>query len=136
MANMKIEEIEGIGPAYGEKLRAAGIKDTDTLLETCKAKPGRKKIADDTGISESLVLKWANMADLFRISGVGAEYAELLEASGVDTVKELAMRNAINLATKMAEVNAAKNLTRRVPPEADVTKWVNQAKELPPTITH
>ena len=136
MANMKIEEIEGIGPAYGEKLRDAGITDTDQLLELCCTKKGRSQTAEKTGISEGQILKWANMADLFRISGVGPEYAELLEASGVDTVKELRNRNAENLAAKCAEVNAEKKLTRTVPSEKVVTGWIDQAKELPPTIEH
>ena len=136
MANMKIEDIEGIGPAYGEKLRDAGIKDTDALLASCKTKKGRDTIAEQTGLSGKLILTWTNMADLFRIKGVGPEYAELLEAAGVDTVKELRTRNAINLQAKMAEVNAEKNLTRRVPTETDVTGWIGQAGDLPPMIEH
>lgn len=136
MANMKIEEIEGIGPAFSEKLRGAGINDTDKLLELCCTKKGRAEAAEKTGISESQILKWANMADLFRINGVGPEYAELLEAAGVDTVKELRHRNAENLAAKCAEVNEQKKLTRSVPSEKVVTGWVEQAKELPPTIEH
>jgi len=136
MANKKIEEIEGIGPSYAEKLGAAGIKDTDGLLESCCDKGGRKKVAEQTGVSESQLLKWANMADLFRVKGVGGEYAELLECAGVDTVKELATRNAANLTAKMAEVNEQKKLTRRVPSEKEVTKWVEQAGDLPATITH
>ncbi len=136
MANQKIEEIEGIGPANGEKLRGAGIADTDTLLEQCGSKDGRKKLAESSGISEKQLLKWANMADLFRIQGVGSEYAELLECAGVDTVKELATRNPGNLAEKMAEVNGEKNLTRRVPNAAAVEDWVQQAKGLPAKITH
>ncbi len=136
MANMKIEDIEGIGPAYGEKLRAAGITDTDGLLETCKTKKGRDAIAEKTGLSGKLILGWTNMADLCRIKGVGPEYAELLEASGVDTVKELRNRNAVNLAVKMAEINAEKNLTRKVPSEKEVTGWIGQAGDLPPAIEH
>ena len=136
MANKKIEDIEGIGPASAEKLAAADIKDTDGLLEKCCDKGGRKKVAEQTGVSESQLLKWANMADLFRIRGVGSEFAELLERSGVDTVKELATRNAANLAAKMAEVNEEKKLTRRVPSEKEVAGWVSQAGELPATITH
>ena len=136
MANMKIEEIEGIGPAYGEKLSSAGITDTDKLLELCCTKKGRAETAEKTGISESQILKWANMADLFRIKGVGPEYAELLEAAGVNTVKELRNRNAENLAAKCAEVNEQKKLTRNVPSEKVVSGWVDQAKELPPTIEH
>jgi predicted flap endonuclease-1-like 5' DNA nuclease len=136
MANMKIEEIEGIGPVFGDKLRSAGIVDSDTLLELCCTPGGRRDAAEKTGIGESQLLKWANMADLFRIKGVGPEYAELLEAAGVDTVKELRNRNAANLAAKCAEVNAAKKLTRTVPSENVVAGWIEQAKELPPTIEH
>lgn len=136
MANQKIEEIEGIGPAKGKKLGAAGVTDTDTLLERGCTKSGRKEIAEQSGISESVILKWVNMADLFRIKGVGSEYAELLECGGVDTVKELATRNAENLAAKLAEVNEEKKLTRRVPNEAAVKDWVEQAKSLPPKVTH
>ena len=136
MANAKIEEIEGIGPAYAEKLGKAGITDTDGLLKLCCDKKGRKETAEKSGLSESQILKWVNMADLCRIKGVGPEYAELMEGAGVDTVKELRNRNAANLAAKMEEVNAEKKLTRRVPSEKEVTGWVEQAKELDPLVTH
>lgn len=136
MANMKIDEIEGIGPAYGEKLRKAGIPNTDTLLEICCARKGRKQIAEQSGISESKLLGWVNMANLFRIKGVGPEYAELLECAGVDTVKELRNRNAESLASKLGEVNARKKLTRRVPTPEVVKEWVEQAKTLPPKVEH
>ena len=132
----KIEEIEGIGPAFGQKLSAVGITDTEALLERCGSRSGRSETAEKTGLSESQLLKWANMADLMRISGVGEEYSELLEAAGVDTVKELRNRNAENLAAKMAEVNESKKLTRNVPSASQVTKWVEQAKGLQPVITH
>ena len=126
-----IQDIEGIGPAYGEKLSAAGIKTTDDLLERgCTAK-GRKEIAGKCGLNDKQVLAWVNAADLFRIKGVAGEYAELLECSGVDTVKELAQRKAENLAAKMAEVNEEKKLTRRVPTASQVADWVEQAKTLP-----
>ena len=132
----KIEEIEGIGPVYAEKLAAASIKTTDDLLKLCCDAKGRKSAAETTGASEGQLLKWANMADLMRISGVGSEYSELLEAAGVDTVKELRNRNAENRAAKMAEVNESKKLTRTVPSEKVVTDWVDQAKSLDPLITH
>ncbi len=131
MANHKIEEVEGIGPVIGEKLRGAGIATTDALLEGAKTPAQRKALAEASGVSEKQILKFANMVDLFRIHGVGSEYAELLEAVGVDTVPELAQRNAENLTRKLAAVNAEMELTRRVPSEAEVTKWVEEAKTLP-----
>jgi len=126
-----IQDIEGIGPAFGEKLAAADVKTTDDLLEKGCTPVGRKEIAEKSGLSDKQILGWVNMADLFRIKGVAGEYAELLECSGVDTVKELAQRNAENLAAKMAEVNGEKNLTRKVPSASVVEGWVAQAKELP-----
>lgn len=131
MANYKIEEIEGIGPVLGEKFRSAGVTSTDKLLEGTKTPRQRKDLAETTGISERQVLKFANMADLFRINGVGQEFSELLEAAGVDTVPELAQRNAENLTAKMEEVNEAKKLTRRTPALKEVEKWVAEAKSLP-----
>ena len=132
----KIQEIEGIGPAYAEKLAAAEIDTTEELLKLCCDAKGRKATAEKTGVSESQLLKWANMADLMRISGIGSEFSELLEAAGVDTVKELRNRNAGNLAVKMAEVNEAKNLVRRPPSASVVTDWVAQAKKLPAVVTY
>ncbi|MDL2299710.1 DUF4332 domain-containing protein [Bacteroides sp. OttesenSCG-928-E20] len=136
MANYKIEEIEGIGPVMGEKFRNAGVASTDALLAATLTKTDRKKLAEETGISEKLILKFANMADLFRITGVGQEFSELLEAAGVDTVPELAMRNAENLTAKMEEVNSEKKLTRRTPSLKEVQKWVEEAKELPRKLTY
>lgn len=131
MANYKIEEIEGIGPVMGDKLRNAGVNTTDKLLEATKTKKQRQDLAAATDISEKLILKFANMADLFRITGVGQEFAELLEAAGVDTVPELAQRRPDNLTAKMEEVNETKKLTRRTPSITEVEKWVAEAKELP-----
>jgi predicted flap endonuclease-1-like 5' DNA nuclease len=131
MANKKIEDVEGIGPVIGEKLRGAGVKDTDGLLANTRTPKQRKDLAEKAGLTDKQVLKFANMVDLYRINGVGSEYAELLEAAGVDTVPELARRNAANLTTAMAEVNEQKKLTRRVPTETEVTKWIAQAKDLP-----
>ncbi|MEQ9498486.1 MAG: DUF4332 domain-containing protein [Deltaproteobacteria bacterium] len=132
----KIEEIEGIGPAYGEKLAAAGIKTTDDFLAHCADAKGRKAIAEKTDISEKRILTWANLADLMRIDGIGPQYSELLEASGVDTVKELRHRNAENLAAKMKEVNAEKNLANATPAASVVQGWIDEAKTTEPTITH
>ncbi len=132
----KIEEIEGIGPVYAEKLAAADISTTEELLKLCCDKKGRKSVAATTDLTESQLLKWANMADLMRINGVGSEYSELLEAAGVDTVKELRNRNPSNLAEAMKACNDEKSLTRTVPSETTVTKWVEEAKTLDPVITH
>ena len=131
MANYKIEDLEGIGPAIGEKLRKAGVINTDKLLENSKTPKQRKKLAEDSGLTEKQILKFANMVDLYRIKGIGSEFSELLEASGVDTVPELAQRSAENLTKKMEEVNAEKKLCRRTPSLKEVTDWVDQAKKLP-----
>lgn len=132
----KIIDVEGIGPQYAEKLNSAGISTTDDLLEHCKSAKGRKDIVESTGISEKLVLRWTNQADLFRIKGIGEEYADLLEAAGVDTVPELSQRNAANLCAKMSEVNEEKKLTRQPPSEKQVSDWIEQAKSLPRVIDY
>ena len=132
----KIEEIEGIGPAYKEKLSAAGIGTTDDLLRLCASPNGRKELAGKTGLSEKHLLGWTNMADLMRVSGVGRQYAELLEASGVDTIKELRTRKVENLAKTMAEVNAVKKLSKSSPSESMIQKWIDQAKTTDPLIIY
>jgi predicted flap endonuclease-1-like 5' DNA nuclease len=131
-----IERIEGIGPKTGAALRNAGVRTVESLLEMAADKKSRSALAEKTGISEALILKCVNMADLFRINGVASQYAELLECAGVDTVKELKHRNPENLAAAMAEVNKAKNLVRRAPSSAVVSDWVAQAKKLPAKISH
>lgn len=132
----KVEQIEGIGEVYAEKLNAVGIKTTDELLAKCATPKGRKALEEETEISGKLILKWANHADLMRINGVAGQFAELLEASGVDTVKELQHRVPANLQAKMEEVNAVKNLVNRVPNLPEVEKMVAQAKELEPVMTY
>ncbi len=132
----KIEQIEGVGEAYAKKLNAAGIKTTADLLAKCAKKSGREKLAEETGISEKLILKWTNHADLFRINGIAGQFAELLEAAGVDTVKELRHRVPANLHAKVVETNEAKNLCNRVPSLAELEKMIAQAKELEPLISY
>lgn len=134
MAN--IEEIEGIGPALGAKLVAADVKTVEALLKAGGSAAGRKELAAKSGIDAGKLLEWVNRADLMRIKGVGSEFSDLLEASGVDTVKELATRNAANLFAKMTEVNTAKKLVRRTPTENEVERWVAEAKTLPPAVSH
>ena len=117
MAKFKhaLEYVEGIGPAYGAQLKEVGLVTCLDLLKSGASRKGREEIAERSGISGKLILKWVNHVDLYRIKGVGSEYADLLEASGVDTVIELAQRNPNNLANRMLEVNSEKNLVRKPP---------------------
>jgi len=133
---MQLAEIEGIGAAYATKLEAAGIASVEDLLTKGATPAGRDAIAAGAGITTKLIGEWVNHADLMRIKGVGSEYADLLEAAGVDTIPELAQRVPANLATRLTEVNDAKSLVRRVPTESEVTDWVSQAKNLPRVITY
>lgn len=126
----KLTVVEGIGEAYEVKLKEAGIGSIEKLLAACTTKKGRKDLAEKAGVSEKLILKWANHADLMRIKGIGGEYAELLEAAGVDTVPELSNRRADNLTAKMAEVNEKKKLVRKIPTEKMVKDWIDQAGKL------
>lgn len=132
----KLTQVEGIGEVYAQKLIDAGIATTDDLLEKGATPQGRKDIVEKTGVSPKLILTWVNHVDLFRIKGVGEEYADLLEAAGVDTVPELAQRNAQNLRQKLMEVNEEKKLVRQIPSEAQVTDWVEHAKTLPRVLTY
>ncbi len=127
----KVEDIEGIGPTYAKKLVDAGIKTTEALLEAGTTPKERANLAAKTGISEKLILEWVNLADLFRIKGVGEEYSDLLEEAGVDTVAELATRSADNLHAKILDINKEKKLTRRPPTLDDIKQWISQAKKLP-----
>ncbi len=136
MASYSIMEIEGIGPSFKKKLQKVGIRTTGKLLERAANPKGRRQLAEESGIDESRILKWANMADLMRVKGVAEEYSELLEAAGVDTVKELKRRNAGNLADKMAEVNKKKKLVRLLPSTKRVEGWVANAKTLKAVMTY
>ncbi len=131
-----IEEIEGIGPDYAKKLENMGIRTVHALLDKGCTKWGRKEIAEKTGISETLILEWVNMADLFRIEGIGEEYSDLLEESGVDTVVELSRRVAENLHAKMKEVNEKKKLVKQLPALDTVKKWIEEAKALPKKVEY
>lgn len=128
---MRIEAIEGIGPRYADRLREAGVRTVAGLLERGAPRSGRELLAETTGLSPTRILEWVNHADLMRIDGVGPEYSDLLEAAGVDTVAELARRNATNLAQTFAEVDAARpNWIRRVPGEVTVAGWIAQARRM------
>ncbi len=132
----KIIDIQGIGPVYAEKLIAIGIESVDQLLEKGADPKGRQALEEATGIRHDLILTWVNHADLFRIKGIGPQFSELLEAAGVDTVKELRNRNAANLAAKMLEINEAKHLCKRTPVEKEIQKFIDLAKELEPKVTY
>ena len=132
----KIVDVEGIGPVYAKKLVEAGVKTTGKLLKVGATAKGRAELEAQTGISHSLVLEWVNHVDLYRIKGVGQEYSDLLEEAGVDTVPELAQRNAENLHAKLVEVNGMKKLVRQLPSARQVADWVAQAKALPRAIQY
>jgi predicted flap endonuclease-1-like 5' DNA nuclease len=132
----KIIDIEGIGEAFAAKLEGAGVATVEALLEKGGSPSGRKNLAEATGLSTDRILEWVNRADLMRIKGVGSEYSDLLEAAGVDTVKELATRRPDNLHAKLLEVNEAKKLVRRTPTLDDVASWIAEAKTLPPKVSY
>jgi len=134
MAN--IVDIEGIGAVNAGKLKEAGISSTDDLLGTGGTAKGRQALSEKTGISAHNLLEWVNRADLFRLKGVGEEFSDLLESAGVDTVPELAQRNAENLHARLTAVNAEKKLTRRVPTVEQLESWITQAKTMPRMIEH
>ena len=137
MASYKIEDIEGIGPVYAQKLQAAGIRTVKALLKSGCSRSGRKALSSATGIEDALILKWVNMADLYRVKGIGSEYSELLEKAGVDTVKELRHRNADNLYAKLAAVNSeGRRLVRQLPALGQVRDWVQQAQKMEPKVSY
>jgi predicted flap endonuclease-1-like 5' DNA nuclease len=134
--NYKVEKIEGVGPKYAAKLEKVGIRNTKQLLEKAATRKGRRVLAEESGIDETLILKWANMCDLMRIRGVGEEFSELLEVAGVDTVKELSKRRADNLHKSMIEANVKRKLVRQLPGVGQIEKWVSQAKEIDPVMKY
>ncbi len=132
----KVIDIEGIGEIYANKLITAGIETVDQLLENTCTPRQRAELSEKTGISPKLILRWANDADLFIIKCIGPQFADLLEASGVDTVKELRHRNAVNLAAKLEEVNNEHKLTRRVPSETELQKMIDEANAIEPALIY
>lgn len=132
--NHKVAEIEGVGAAQAGKLEKAGIKTVNDLLQMCCDAEGRSKVSETTGIAEIELRRWSHMADLMRVTGIGPEYSELLEAVGVLTIKELGRRIPAHLTETMKEVNTLKNLIKSVPSEKEVTKWVEKAKTMGPNV--
>ncbi|MEI2785036.1 MAG: DUF4332 domain-containing protein [Candidatus Nanopelagicales bacterium] len=131
-----IKDLKDLSEAFAAKLKESGVATTEDLLEKAGTSSGRKQLADEVGAQASQILTWVNEADLMRISGVAEGFSQLLEAAGVDTVKELAHRNAENLTAKIAEVNEQLKLTGRVPTQEMVEGWIAQAKGLVPKVTH
>lgn len=131
-----IKEIEGIGPTYAEKFAKIGINTVHALLDKGCTRTGRKELAEKTDISEKLILEWVNMADLFRVEGIGEEYSDLLEEAGVDTVVELSKRVPENLYAKLKTVNEEKKLVKQLPTVDAVKKWIEHAKALPKKVEY
>jgi predicted RecB family nuclease len=131
-----ITDIEGIDGEAANILRTVGIRSTERLLEAARTVRGRKMLAIKTGFDEKQLLCWANVADRMRIKGVRKEYAELLQAAGVDTVKELKYRNPANLAKAMAEANKRRKMVNLLPSEKVVSNWIESAKKLQLKITY
>ena len=126
-----ITDIEGIGEVYAVKLRTAGVRTTEALLERGGTPKGRKGLAEMTGFSEQTILEWVNRADLFRVRGIGSQYSDLLEAAGVDTVRELAVRKAESLLENLTKANTEKNKVNKLPTLSQVKSWIQIAKTLP-----
>lgn len=131
-----IGEIISVGSDNAERLIAAGVPTVETLLRLGGSSSGRKAIADSTGIQANRILAWVNRADLMRVHGVGADYAELLGRAGVDSVKELAMRRPENLHARLTQVNLADAIVRRTPTQAEVGRWIAEARTLRGAVTH
>jgi len=132
----RLAEVEGIGEKYAQKLKEAGVGSTRVLLERGAKAKSRRELAKISGINEKLILEWVNHIDLFRVRGVSSEYADLLEEAGIDTVRELAQRKAANLYQKLVLVNQKKRLVRRLPTQAQVSNWIDQARQLPGIVTY
>ncbi|GBD85954.1 hypothetical protein BMS3Abin02_02375 [bacterium BMS3Abin02] len=129
-----IDELSGISVVSARSLRRSRVRTTEALLKRGRTRRGRRQLAEETGLMERQILQWVNRADLMRIRGIGGEYADLLEASGVDTVKELRRRNAASLTNKMMQVNDERKLVRRLPTEGMVARWISLAAETEPVI--
>ncbi len=131
-----ISELEGLGPGFAVKMKRVGIRTTEKLLETAKSLKGRQMLAEKTDIDQGQLLRVANLIDRMRIKGVGQDYAELLEAAGVKTVRELRYRNPARLAEALAEANVKRKLVRALPSEQTIERWIDQAKKLPVKISY
>ncbi len=134
--SLTLGEIKGINESMINLLKAQGLVDSDTLLEATRTPGGRKELADTIGVDKGTILELANRADLARIKGIGRVYSDLMEEAGVDTVKELAKRVAVNLHAKLVEINSVRQLTQRPPSAEQVAGFIEQAKSLPPMLEY
>ena len=134
--DQNVEKIEGIGHVYGNKLRKLGINSINDLLIAGSTRKGRYDLIKRIGVSKSILIRWLNRADFFRINGIGKQYSSLLEESGVKSVKDLAYRDPFRLYTQIKNINWKKNLVKRTPPYNKVREWVKNAKGLQHTIVH
>jgi hypothetical protein len=125
-----VSVVDGVSPGVAKKLLAIKIRTTGKLLQVASSPQGRRLIAERTGLDAATILRCANMADRMRIKGVGREGAELLEVAGVDTVRELRYRNPSNLATRMKSAMVTTKLTRPLPSEKVLARWIDDAKRL------
>ncbi len=131
-----IDAIAGLDPKSATRFRKSRVRTTEALLKRAASRRGRKELADSTGLDEKQILVWVNRADLMRVKGIGSEYSELLEAAGVDTIKELRRRNHVSLAKKMIQLNESQRLVQRLPTEGMVERWVAHAGQLDPIISY
>ena len=131
-----IDAIEGLAAKNATRLRKAGVRTTEALLKKAGARRGRRELSKAASLAEKQILQWVNRADLMRVKGIGSEYSDLLEAAGVDTIKELRNRSATALTKKMTEINQSKKLVRRLPTEDMVRTWIAEAKKLAPIVSH
>lgn len=131
-----LSEIEGLTAYSASKLKSLGIRTTEALLEAARTAKGRKELSAKTGISEQQLLEWANFSDHMRIPGIGRAKIELIRAAGVNTVRELGLRNPTRLASSMKEANTKRKLLRAMPSEKSVELLVEQARKLSPKITY
>jgi hypothetical protein len=131
-----ISDLDGLEPGFAIQMKKVGIRTTEKLLETAKSLKGRQMLAEQTDIAQDQLLRVANLIDRMRIKGVGQDYAVLLEAAGVSTLKELRYRNPARLAGAMAKANVERKLVRVLPSEQTVERWIDHAKKLPVKISY
>ena len=130
----RIDQVAGIDQKQATRLRKAGVRTSKSLIEKASTQKGRTELAKASGVTPKDLQTWVHHADLLRVRGIGAEYAELLVAAGVDTVRDLRRRNATALVAKIIGLNGAQRVVNRLPTEVMVEGWIAAAAELEPSI--